>query len=314
MKRKNYIPEIIIIVLLVAIIGLSAYLLLGSKREIIPLNDGDINSRTIMIYMVGSNLETEYEIATSDLKLIKPSDVDLDNVNVLLYTGGTRTWHNYISNKENAIYKLEDSGFEKIKTYSKLNMGDATTLSSFLNYGYNNYHTDLYDLIIYDHGGAIDGAVYDDFTDDNLSLADFKEALSNSKFNVNNKLDAVLFRTCLNGTLEVANIFAPYANYLIASEEITNGAKGTSVLQFINDLELQDTPVDLGKKYIAEYTSMIKRIDPTGISVDPMYAIIDLSQVDALTKEFNTCDTVEVKLCDIESTSLVTLDKTSPCV
>ena len=288
MKRKNYLPEIIIIVLLVAIIGLSAYLLLGSKKEIIPLNEGDINSRTIMIYMVGSNLETEYEIATSDLKLIKPSDVDLDNVNVILYTGGTRTWHNYISNKENAIYKLEETGFEKIKTYSKLNMGDATTLSSFLNYGYNNYHTDLYDLIIYDHGGAIDGAVYDDFTDDNLSLADFKEALSNSKFNSNNKLDAVLFRTCLNGTLEVANIFAPYANYLIASEEITNGAKGTSVLQFINDLEIQDTPIDLGKKYIAEYTSMIKRIDPTGISVDPMYAIIDLNQVDALTKEFNT--------------------------
>lgn len=289
MKIKKYIPEIIIGILLIVIIGLSSYLLYTSKNPNIDIDNNNNSNvtRTIMIYMVGSNLESEYQIATSDLELIKPSSIDLNNIKVYLYTGGTKSWHNYISNKENAIYELTESGFKKIKTYSKLNMGDATTLSSFLNYGYNNSHTDEYDLIVYDHGGAIDGAVYDDFTDDNLSLSDFDEALSSSKFGENNKLELVLFRTCLNGTLEVANIFAPYAEYMIASEEVTNGAKGTSVLQFLNKIKQSDDPEEIGKKYINQYHLMINEIDPTGITVDPMYSIIDLSKVESLTNEFN---------------------------
>lgn len=294
MKRK--LPEIIIVCLLVVIIGLLSFLIFVNRKPTVNLStDGEV-SRTIMIYMVGSNLETDYSIATSDLEKINPSMIDLDNVNIILYTGGTLNWHNFISNAENAIYELDSSGFTKVKTYKRLNMGDASTFASFLNYGYENYQTDEYDLIIYDHGGAVDGAVYDDYSYDNLSLADFNEGLAKSKFGRDNKLELVLFRTCLNGTLEMANIFAPYADYLIASEEITNGAKGTSVLSFLNDVQVDDTPVEIGTKYIDNYHSVIKKIDPTGITVDPMYSIIDLSMVNEFTREFNDfMETVNVK-------------------
>lgn len=240
-------------------------------------------SRTVMIYMVGSNLESENQIATSDLAAIDPSVVDLENVKVLLYTGGTTKWHNFVSNKENAIYELKTNGFEKIKTYSKLNMGDSNTLAEFINYGYDNYKTDKYDLIFYNHGGAIHGAIYDDFTKDNLSLTEFKDALSKTKFNKDNKIEAILFRTCLNGTYEVANIFADYANYLIASEEVTNGAKGESVLNFLNNIKKDDSTIDYGKKYIASYdTQMQNMIVP--MDLPKMYSIIDLNNI----KELNT--------------------------
>lgn len=248
--------------------------------------DGPV-SRTVMIYMVGSNLESDSAIATADISSIDPNLVDLDNVKILLYTGGTEKWHNFVSNNENAIYELKSSGFEKVKIYNKLNMGDSNTLSEFINYGYDNYKTDKYDLIFYNHGGAIDGAIYDDFTNDNLDLGEFKEALTNSPFNSKNRLEAVLFRTCLNGTLEVANIFSSFADYLIASEEVTNGSGYTSVLNFLNDINKNDNAIDYGKKYISSYEEQMNSMF-IPLDLPKMYSIIDLSKIKDLNKELNS--------------------------
>lgn len=254
------------------------------------------NSRTIMIYMVGSNLEYQSGIATADISSIDPSLVDLDNNHVYLYTGGTKKWLNFVSNNENAIYELTRDGFKKVETYDKLNMGDASTLNDLLTYGYEKSKTDRYDLVIYNHGGAIDGAIYDDFTNDNLSLNDFQKALKMSPFNEQNKLETVLFRTCLNGTLEVANVFKNYAYYMIASEEVTNGASVSSVLNYINDIKTSDTAIDYSKKYIDAYDKQMQDIDPFQFSTNPMYSILNLSKIDELNKELdNFISSVDLK-------------------
>lgn len=276
-KKKNIIIGLLLVI--VILLGITAIILLNDGKNN-RLNDG---SRTIMLYMVGSNLESDSKIATYDLDSIKASDIDLDKVNILLYTGGTEKWHNFVQNDENALYKFTDDGFEKIKSEDKKNMGDADTLKDFLDYGYENYNTEYYDLILYNHGGAIQGAIYDDFTKDNLSLEDFGEALDKSKFNEKNKLNTVLFRTCLNGTIEVATVFAPYAEYLVASEEVTNGGD-SSVLNFLNDIETDDDGVEYGKKFIDAYEEQIKELDPFGFGTMPMYSIIDLSKVDKVNK------------------------------
>ncbi|MDE5888989.1 MAG: hypothetical protein K2H20_03115, partial [Bacilli bacterium] len=252
-----------------------------NEDKVATLNDG---SRTIMIYMVGSNLETDSKIATSEIETINPESVDLEKTNVLLYTGGTEEWHNFIKNDENAIYQLKSDGFEKIETYEKKNMGDYNTFLDFLEYGSSNYETQYYDLILYDHGGAIHGAIYDDFTNDNLSLDEFKKALEESSFSTKNKLNTVLFRTCLNGTVEVASVFAPYAEYLIASEEITNGKTGESVLNFINDIDENDDGISYGRKFIKAYEEQMENIDPLGFSTVPMYSIVDLSKISEVNK------------------------------
>ena len=285
--------QAIVIGILLFIIAIMGGVLVSQRNEKLEdeehekLLESGNNSRTIMIYMVGSNLESDAQIATSDIASIKEDEVDLENVNVLLYTGGTTKWHNFVSSEENAIYELTKNGFEKVKTYKKENMGDADTLTTFLEYGYDNYKTDRYDLIFYDHGGAIHGAIYDDFTNDNLSLKEFKTALANSDFNKKNKIEVVLFRTCLNGTLEVANTFKDYAHYLVASEEVTIGGSISSVLNFINDIEVTDTPIDYGKKFISAYEKQVEELDPFGMSSVPMYSIIDLADIDSVTKELN---------------------------
>lgn len=271
---------IVISLLLVVIIFLSITLFLVLPSNKVLKDD----TKTIMIYVVGSNLETDSGIVTADLESIKPENIDLEKTNILMYTGGTEKWHNFISNEENAIYLLTADGFEKIETYDQENMGSPDTLSGFLNYAYDNYKAGSYNLILYDHGGALDGAIYDSFSEDHLSLSDFSEALGDSEFNEDNKLDTVLFRTCLNGTIEVANVFSDYANYLIASEEITYGASDSSVLDFFNNLNDVNDSVEYGKQFIASYENQMDDIDPFHMSTYSTYSIVDLSKIDEINE------------------------------
>lgn len=261
---------------------LSVIILMFSIILIFP----DNNKRTIMIYLVGSNLESDARIVSSELASIDPKKIDLAKTNILLYTGGTEQWHNFISNDENGLYILKSSGFEKLESQEQLNLGDPKTLSNFLNYSYKNYKADKYDLILYDHGGAIDGAIYDDISGDNLTLKDMTEALKNSPFNSKNKMEAVLFRTCLNGTIELANIFNDYSEYLIASEEVSYGAKSTNVLGFLNNILPTDDGLNFGKKFVDAYDKQMEVINPYNELVQT-YSVIDLSYIDELNKELD---------------------------
>lgn len=177
---------------------------------------------------------------------------------------------------------------KRLKHMIKKIWGEPNTLAEFLNYGYENYKTDSYDLVFYNHGGAIHGAMSDDFSQDLLSLTDFSKALKKSPFDKNNKINTVLFRTCLNSTIEVAQVFAPYADYLIASEEITNGAAITSVLNYFNDVDVDDDAVEYGKKFIDAYIDQMEVIDAQRYGTVPMYSIVDLSKIDNVLDEVNS--------------------------
>ena len=281
-KSKNIVFKLLIVSLLFFVFILLLFLVNKSPKSTLGGSGG---SRTIMIYMVGSDLESKGRIASSDLSSINPNKVDMDNINVIVFTGGTTRWYNYVSNEENAIYQLTESGFEKKEVYEKNNTGDYDNLLKLLNYGYDNFKTDLYDLVFWDHGGAIQGSSYDEFTNDNLSLNDYSRALRESNFN-GQKLELVLFRTCLNGTIEVANTFKHFANYMIASEEVTIGKAGASVLNFINDIKTSDNAISFSKKFVKSYREQVDKIDPRH-TFDSMYSIIDLSKIDKLNETFD---------------------------
>ena len=258
-------------------------LLLSVAAFLLPTSGGikGDNTRTIMIYMAGNNLETNNAIATSDLNKIVPSEVDLEHNKVLLYTGGTKMWHNYISANEEAIYELTPEGFKKVQIYVKNNMGNDNALSSFLKYSYDYSKTDNYDLIYWGHGLGALGTVMDENTNDWIDLSEMETAFEKSPFNQNNKLESVIFRTCLNSTLEVAGTLYPYAKYMIASEEVTYGANGFGVLGFLNDINNSYTSIDYGKAYINSYKSQMEGMDVYG-TVGSTYAIIDLSKIPEL--------------------------------
>lgn len=247
-------------------------------------------SRTVMIYMVGSNLESENGLGTVDLDSIDYNRMDNENVNVVLIAGGSKEWdNNYIDENETSIYELTEEGYEKVKTQSIQNMGSSTVLRDFLNYVYDNYKTDKYDLIFWNHGGAILGSEFDDLSGDNLSLEEMKSGLSMSSFN-NKKLETVIFRTCLNGTIEIADTFKDYSEYLVASEEITLGTSIASVLNFVNEIETADSGYDVSVKFVNSYKNQInelKQFYGSTQSIYSTYSVIDLSKVEDLVVSLN---------------------------
>lgn len=279
-SKKKLVIIILLVMIILLLIILAISLTKGSNRR---LNDG---SRTIMIYMAGSNLESDGSIATSDLDSILPDEIDLSKMNVLLYTGSTKIWHNFASSDENAIYLLKEDGFEKLESYDPKSLGDSDVFKSFLDYSYENYVSESYDLIFWNHGLGALGSISDEDSNDFLTLPEMSQALKNSKFNKRNKLDTVLFRTCLNATYEVANVFSDYANYMIASEEITIGSSNTSVLNFINDIDSSDDGVSYGKKFINSYKEQVDDIDFFA-TTDSTYSIINLTKMDELEDKMN---------------------------
>ena len=198
---------------------------------------------------------------------------------------------NTVYKNETSIYELTASGYKKVKTQDIQNMGDSKVFSNYLNYVYENYKTDKYDLIFWNHGGAIYGSEFDDLSGDNLTLEEMRVGLSNSNFNKNNKLETVIFRTCLNGTIEIADTFKDYSDYLVASEEITLGSSITGVLNFINDIEPNDTGTDVGIKFVNSYKEQISKLkNYYGSSeyIYSTYSVVDLSKIEKLVESLNS--------------------------
>lgn len=245
-----------------------------------------VNSRTVMIYLAGSDLETKNGIVSDDLERIVPSEIDLNKTKVLLYTGGTVRWHNFISSDEEAIYELTNSGFTKLQSFNQNNIGSDAGFAQFLNYSYNYTKTDAYDLIFYNHGLGALGSISDEKTGDFLDLVEMRMALERSPFNENNKLESVVFRTCLNSTLEVASTFAPYADYMVASEEVTYGAPRNGVLNFLNEVTVDYNAVEYGQAFITAYQDQLTNMGIYG-STHSSYSIIDLSKIPELNNKLD---------------------------
>ena len=278
-NKKIILFSIIFVLIIIAI--LLTYNLIFKDKEV---------SRTVMIYMVGADLESKSGLASTDLKGIDYDKMDNKNIKVILIAGGSEKWNNsFIDEDETSIFELKEDGFEKVKTQKLQNMGDENVFKNYLDYVYTNYKTDKYDLIFWNHGGAIYGSQMDEISDDILSLNEMENGLKNSKFH-NKKLEVIIFRTCLNGTLEVANSLEDYADYLVASEEVTYGTPFTNVLNFINKIETTDSSYDVGYKFIESYKDHIKTLKSTysnDSDIYSTYSIVNLNKIKYLTESLN---------------------------
>lgn len=288
-KKSNMSP--LHVILIVAIVVLVTFSIVGIGIAIAKTN----NKRVVMIYMVGSNLESRSGLATRDLQDLDYNKLKANNTQVVLIAGGTTAWkNNYIDVNETSIYSLEENGFQKIDIRPKTNMGATDNLSYFLTYVHNHYKASKYDFIYWNHGGAVDGSEYDDLTGDHLMLQEMARAFQNSPFR-HKKLEVISFRTCLNSTIEVANIYKKYAKYLVASEEVTIGSPADSAIRFLNDVTITDSPIDYGKKQIQTYKEVVSNTcnyssfnqQKENYCVDSTYSIIDLSKVDKVSNSLN---------------------------
>lgn len=278
-----------IIGILSCILCFLIYLTFSSNDDYFE-NKGD-QTRTVMVYMVGSDLESNKALGSQDFEGISRK-LDFNKLKVVFIAGGSKVWANKnIDAKETSIYEYNQDGIVKVKPQGLLNMGNPEVLVDFINYAYDNYKSDKYDLIIWNHGGAIFGSENDDLSGDFLSLNEMKNAMSKTRFNKDNKIETLIFRTCLNGTIELANVFKDYAKYMVASEEVTYGFKdffgNSSAFKFLNGADLGSSGYDFGLRFINNYKDIMIAKDGL-IELYSTYSIIDLNKIDDLNKNINS--------------------------
>ena len=179
---------------------------------------------TVMVYMCGSNLESQGSAGTRCLGEMIRSQFNTEDVNVIVLAGGSGSWTNGFS--PNRLTMGEVGNSRQIpKTESSLApMSDPDTLTSFLNQCAERYPADENILIFWNHGGGpVHGVCQDELFDgDTLSLTEITSALKNSPF-ADHGLDLVLFHACLMGSAELSVAMAPFAKYMVASEDSMYG-------------------------------------------------------------------------------------------
>lgn len=250
-------------------------------EEDIPLEEqgNASDTYTLMLYMCASDLESECGFATEDLNEIMYGYA-AGNLNVIVQTGGTAEWQNtVVADDRCQRYQVTEDGLELVDdSLGMQNMADSATLTDFIQYCSSNYAADHYGLVLWDHGGGVVGGYgYDEnFGGDSMSLTEMSRALGAASVH----LDMLGFDACLMANFETCLMAAPYADYLIASEEPEPGC-GWYYTDWIGKLSENCgiPPKRYGRQIIDDY------ITESGWDSPSMYSTLGMFDLQQVTQK-----------------------------
>ncbi|MCR5249497.1 MAG: peptidase C11 [Lachnospiraceae bacterium] len=232
---------------------------------------------TLMVYLCGTDLESKYGMATNDIKEMMAASLS-DKVNLLLYTGGCKSWKTSgISNKHHQIYRIRGGKLELLEEeYGSGAMTDPSNLTGFIRYCAKNYPANRNMLIFWDHGGgSLSGYGYDETKTGSGSMD--LSAMNGALKDAGVRFEIIGFDACLMATVETDLMCAEYADYLIASEETEPGV-GWYYTNWLTELS-KDTSkpaIEIGKRIaddFVDYCATSCRGQKTTLSV------VDLSEL-----------------------------------
>ncbi len=254
-------------------------------RDFLVTSEGDNQDKhTIMIYFLGSDLESEAGFASGDIEEILAAELS-DQVEVILMTGGALSWENeQISSETSQYWQVKNGELVAINDdLGQLNMTATETLRDFVQMGAREFPADRYSLIMWDHGGGtISGFGVDEhYPDATMTLVGLEDAIEQSGV----KFDWIGFDACLMATMEVALALEPYADYLIASQELEPGG-GWYYTNWLNNLS--KTPgvstVDLGAMIIDDYVIVSEEEQYSPMAT---LSMVELRQMPAVMEEMS---------------------------
>lgn len=231
-KRKRVTAPRIAATLSALLAGAALYTVSGSERQGIQVKEyeavAEAADSTILVYMNGSDLEGDYGAATADLREMMDALKEADregkspSLHVVVEAGGSARWElDEMDGVPYARFSLTKDGISSMESMDIRNMGDADTLTDFINYGVGLFPAGHYGLILWNHGGGPVGGYGSDsnFDGDGLSLEEIREALDHSVM-ADSAFDFVAFDACLMGSVEIAGCLEGNADYVIASPEL----------------------------------------------------------------------------------------------
>lgn len=293
---------------------------------------------TFILYLAGDNNLNYYGYL--DLLEISKSRVDLDKINVLIFTDfykesddirGYIIKTNNPNDKLTFNRKIENNNYsisylKMVEKTEEKNTGDWKTLQEVLDYAYNNYPAKQYILNLWDHG---DGwyndnnntnpfedekraiAVDDTSNGDSLNLWEVEYAIKNSKIG---KLNLIYMDACLMGGVEVAYQLKDVADYLMFSPEVTPGmgSEYEYMLNAISD-NYEKSMLDVAKAIIAgNITSYsIGGKQHYGDNFESLvYTVVDQRKTDVFIEKLNNVSDVLINNIDaiknMKNTTLLT--------
>ena len=304
------------------------------------------DSWTILIYMCGSNLESDYAnkdqiyyqgqyydidgigLATSDIKEIISVEDQPDDVNIVIETGGAKEW----TNKQYGQYgdysidasRIQRHHVENNKivldqslTYSY--MGTSSTLQSFIEYGLETYPAEKTALIMWNHGGGLQGVCFDEkhSQEDSIDISELTSAVSGALSKagmVGEKLEWIGYDACLMQLQDIAIMNSPYFNYMVAAQESEAG-EGWDYDNWVDNLYAgDDTETVLAE--ICDTFIEDNNIDEYGRDVssqnDQTLSFLDLSQISAYETAWeNMAAQLKTKINSSNQEDFVDLVKTA---
>lgn len=144
-----------------------------------------------------------------------------------------------------------------VQSLGEVNMGSATTLQNFIQWGKSNYPAKKYALILWDHGSGImwgnspGGVCWDDSnSDDYLTLDELDSVLSSPP----NSIDLIGFDACLMGAIEVHYQLKDDVDVIVGSEDLEpgDGYPYNNILNYLKS-DPTATPEQLGQQMVVTY-------------------------------------------------------------
>lgn len=250
----------------------------GSREKRTVINGNGDDKVTIMVYMCGTDLESNGGMATSDLQEMAAAELS-DNVNLIVYTGGCTQWRNsVISNSTNQIYQIKNGGLTRLSDNAgNVSMTSPDTLAGYIQWCAKNFPANRNELIFWDHGGgSISGYGYDlRFPKSgSMSLSGINTALKEGGV----KFDFIGFDACLMATLENGLMLSEYADYMIASEETEPGV-GWYYTNWLTELSKNTSmpTIEIGQKIADDFVSVCAQKCP---GQQTTMSVVDLAELE----------------------------------
>lgn len=259
--------------------------------------DKKLNGATILIYTVGSDLESQQGRLTDDLEEILRGQPN-QNTKILLQTGGTLKYHNkYMTAGASERFEVSNGQLQKHDSHIQTAASDPKTLRDFLVWGKTVAPSERYILVLWDHGyGTMGGFGADELNErKTMKVSELSQAIDSSGM----YFDLIVFDACLMGTVETAYALRDQGKYLIASEDSTPAA-GLYYTTWIGAIERnpQISTERIGRLILDSFTlhSGIESQMQTTMSM------LKLSQAESLVKAIEQAE-FDLSLTDLANRS-----------
>lgn len=273
---------------LIAIFTILALVLYGTGPDDDEADAEAEASWTVMAYVMGdTNLEPD---ALNDLTEMASVGSN-DDLNIVAMVDRSPDYsdeglENLPDWEDTKLLEVRQDEFVVIDELGELDTGEPDTLASFIETAVAEYPAENYALVLWDHGGGWLGMGADETDgEDGLELDEISQGIGAGLAGAGvDKLDLLGFDACLMATFEVASTLAPYADYLVASEEVEPG-HGWNYTELA---AIQEDPAiaapDLAAAMIEGYSA---QADDEGTSSDITLGLLDLSAVEDLEAAMN---------------------------